>query len=57
MTKSIMSRFVINGELLKAKSRMPEELAKDKIWASEVQELQKRLIPLLVYGYNIIAVC
>ena len=39
MTKSIISRFIINGELLKAKSRMLEELAKDKIWASEVQEL------------------
>ena len=39
MTKSIISRFVVNRVLLKPKSWMLEELTKDKAWASEVQEL------------------
>jgi hypothetical protein len=52
MTKSIMSRFLVDGVLLESKSPMPEELAKDKAWANEVGELQKRLIPLLVNPYR-----
>jgi hypothetical protein len=34
-----MSRFVINGVFFEPKSSMPEELAQDKTWSSEVQEL------------------
>jgi hypothetical protein len=56
MTKSVMSRFLINGVLLESKSRMPKELAEDKEWANEVGELQKWLIPLLVNRYNRITV-
>ena len=56
MTKSVMSRFLINGVLLESGSRMPKELAEDKEWANEVGELQKRLIPLLVNRYDRITV-
>jgi hypothetical protein len=51
-----MSRFLVDGVLLKSKSRMPKELTEDKEWANEVVELQKRLIPLLVTRYSIITV-
>ena len=52
MVEIIVSRFIINGVLLEPKSPMPEELVQDNAWSSEVQELQKRLIPLSVYYYN-----
>ena len=52
MTKSVMSRFLINGVLLESKSWMLKELTEDKEWANEVVELQKRLIPLLVNHYD-----
>jgi hypothetical protein len=56
MTKSVISRFLVDGVLLKSKSQMPKELTKDKEWANKVIELQKQLIPLLVTRYSIITV-